>query len=205
VRDRGDATRHRVPREAGQEVSHEDMAAPAPAARWRYGALGVLVLAALAAGGYYAYERLQKRASEDLAREQRAAEELERGRRAAAEAAENERQARERAEQERLAAEANRQREAKARAKAEKQARADASTTPQPPGTVSPPASEAEADLKRAIAAEEQAAQGGLPAAAPQPDKRTLYRWQDDAGAVHYGAEVPEEYKQDAIVVLPGE
>ena len=207
VREVSDATRHRVPREARQEPSTQDTAAATAAARWRYGALGAVVLAALAAGGYYAYQRSQIQAGEDLARERRAAEEVERSRRAAAEAAENERLAREKAEQERLAAEATRQREARSRAKAEAQARAAAAATPGAVGTVSPPASEAEAELKRAIAAEEQA-QGGLPAPAPpapQPDKRTLYRWQDDAGAVHYGAEVPEEYKQDAIVVLPGE
>ena len=35
--------------------------------------------------------------------------------------------------------------------------------------------------------------------------KRTLYRWQDESGAVRYGVEVPEEYKDSAIVVLPGD
>jgi hypothetical protein len=82
-------------------------------------------------------------------------------------------------------------------------------------------------ELQRAIAAEEAQKDAGkagaavpasdasapVPSAAPtdaaaaasEAGKRTLYRWQDESGAVRYGVEVPEQYKDNAIVVLPGD
>ena len=52
---------------------------------------------------------------------------------------------------------------------------------------------------------QESASTETLSDAADKAGKRTLYRWQDDSGAVHYGVEVPEQYKDSAIVMLPGE
>lgn len=129
--------------------------------------------------------------------------------------------AREKADEERLAAEAAR-RAASARAKADK-ARNAAAVSPSAPAV-----SALGAELERAIAAEEaEQATGTAVAAVPASDSpapargdaptdaagdaaieagtRTLYRWQDNSGAFRYGVEVPEEYKDSAIVVLPGD
>jgi serine/threonine protein kinase len=64
-----------------------------------------------------------------------------------------------------------------------------------PAGTVQPTADAGAAPSTPAAAA---------PVAPAQPVKRTLYRWQDESGKVHYGAEVPEEYKDSAVLMLPG-
>jgi hypothetical protein len=198
-----EATRQRITRDAGQDSRRQAAVAPAPLARWRLVALAAVLLAALGAVAYYGFHQRQLKASEELARER----EAEQSRRAAAAAVESERLALEKAEQERLAAEAEAERlsKARARAKAEKQARAEAAAAL--PSTVAAPLTvpEAEADLQRALAAEEQAQSSPAAAATPPPPRTALYRWQDDSGVVHYGAEVPAEYKDSAVVMLPGE
>ena len=236
-----DKTRYRSPHASNEDYARPAAAVPAPGASWQRGALIAFLLLAVSGGGYYGFQQWQTRAGEELNRQRRATEEAERGRQAAEELVEierlarrkveDERLARQKVEDERLAAEATRRREAKARANAEKARLAAESVTPAEDG------SGAEAELQRALAAEEaEQARRGLPAVVPQPidareesqaeaparapvsapagasktagdepSKRTLYRWQDETGAVHYGAEVPEEYKDSAIVMLPGE
>jgi dTMP kinase len=182
------------------------------------------------AAGFYGFQQWQMRSNEALEQQRRATEDAERGRQAAEALVEQERVARQKADEERLAEEAaGRQAAARARAKAEKTRAAAEASSSAPAGSV------VSTELQRAIAAEEaeQAAGTAVPPvqksetpvraspettapqesvsteatadAADKAGKRTLYRWQDESGAVHYGVEVPEQYKDSAIVMLPGE
>ena len=226
-----DGTRLRA--RAPSAESHRPKPASPALPWWRQPVLGaallVAVLAVLAAG-FYGFQRWQTGANEALEHQRRATEEAERGRQAAEALIERERLARQQAEEQRLAEEAaRRQAAAKARVKAEKTRAAAEAGSSAPAGSVIP------TELQRAIAAEEAEQAGGTPAppvqasdtsagsstgapapqesasadalkaAADQAGKRTLYRWQDESGAVHYGVEVPEQYKDSAILMLPGE
>jgi serine/threonine protein kinase len=221
-----DGTRLRA-RAPSAESRHPTPAPPA-VSRWRQPVLGAVLLMVVLAAGSYGFQQWQMRANETLEQQRRATEDAERGRQAAEALITQERVARQKADEERLATEAARgQAAARARAKAEK-ARA-AAISSAPAGSVIP------TELQRAIAAEEaeQTAGTAVPpvqisktpvrtatdATAPQESvpteatadasdkagKRTLYRWQDESGAVRYGVEVPEQYKDSAIVMLPGE
>jgi len=208
-------------RSRAPEADFRHPTAPPPVSPWRRWVLASALLLAVAGAGLYGFQQWQLRANEALEQQRHATENAERGRDAAEALIEQERVAREKADEERLAAEAAR-RAASARAKAEKaRAAAAAASAPAVAGSGLAP------ELQRAIAAEEaqqDAGQAGAavpasdasapaPSAAPidagaaasEAGKRTLYRWQDESGAVRYGVEVPEQYKDNAIVVLPGD
>ena len=194
--------------------------APPPVSPWRRWVLASALLLAVAGAAFYGFQQWQLRANEALEQQRRATDDAERGRAAAEAQIEQERVEREKADEERLAAEEAR-RAASARAKAEKARAAAAANAPALAGSDLAP------ELQRAIAAEEAQKDAGkagaavpasdasapAPSAAPtdaaaaasEAGKRTLYRWQDESGAVRYGVEVPEQYKDNAIVVLPGD
>ena len=223
-----DGTRLRA-RAPSAESRHPKPAPPA-VSRWRQPVLGTALLMVVLAAGFYGFQQWQIRSDEALEQQRRATEDAQRGRQAAEALVEQERVARQKADEERLAEEAARgQAAARARAKAEKARAAAEASSSAPAGSV------VSTDLQRAIAAEEaeQAAGAAVPPvqtsetsgrtstdatarqesvsteatadAADKAGKRTLYRWQDESGAVHYGVEVPEQYKDSAIVMLPGE
>jgi serine/threonine protein kinase len=206
---------------AAPAESRHPTSVPTPTSPWRVRALATALLVAVSGAAFYGFQQWQLRANEALEQQRRATEDAESGRRAAEALIEQERMAREKADEERLAAEAAR-RAASARAKADK-ARNAAAVSPSAPAV-----SALGAELERAIAAEEaEQATGTAVAAVPASDSpapargdaptdaagdaaieagtRTLYRWQDNSGAFRYGVEVPEEYKDSAIVVLPGD
>ena len=223
-----DGTRLRA-RAPSAESRHPKPAPPA-VSRWRQPVLGTALLMVVLAAGFYGFQQWQIRSDEALEQQRRATEDAQRGRQAAEALVEQERVARQKADEERLAEEAARgQAAARARVKAEKARVAAEANSSAPAGPV------VSTELQRAIAAEEaEQAAGAVPppvqtseasgrtlpeATAPQESvsteatadaadkagKRTLYRWQDESGAVHYGVEVPEQYKDSAIVMLPGE
>ncbi len=222
-----DGTRLRA--RAPSAASGHPKPVPPAVSPWRRRVLSTALLVAVSGAAFYGFQQWQMRSNEALEQQRRATEDAERGRQAAEALIEQERLARQKADEERLAEEAARRQAASARAKAEK-ARAAAKANPSAlAGSV------VSTDLQRAIAAEEaeQAAGTAVPGvqasdpsveastdatapqesvstealsdAADQAGKRTLYRWQDESGAVHYGVEVPEQYKDSAIVMLPGE
>jgi hypothetical protein len=223
-----DGTRLRA-RAPSAESRHPKPAPPA-LSRWRQPVLVTVLVMVVSAAGFYGFQQWQMRANETLEQQRRATEGAERGRQAAEALITQERAERQKADEERRAEEAARGlAAARARAKAEKARAAAEASSSAPAGSVVP------TELQRAIAAEEaeQAAGTAVPpvqtgktpaptstdATAPQESvsteatadaadkagKRTLYRWQDESGAVHYGVEVPEQYKDSAIVMLPGE
>ena len=222
-----DGTRLRA-RAPSAESLHPKPASPT-VSPWRLRMLGTALLVAISAAGFYGFQQWQMRSNEALEQQRRATEDAERGRQAAEALIEQERGARQKADEELLAKQAARRKATDERAKAERARVAAEATSSPPAGSV------ASTELQRAIAAEEaeQVAGTAVPpvqtsdtsvrsstdATTPQESaptealsdaadaagKRTLYRWQDEAGAVHYGVDVPEQYKDSAIVMLPGE
>lgn len=224
-----DGTRLRA-RAPSAESRHPKPVPPA-VSRWRQPVIGTALLMVVLAAGFYGFQQWQMRANETLEQQRRATKDAERGRQAAEALIEQERVARQKADEERLAEEAARgQAAARARAKAEK-ARAAAEASPSAPagsvvstelqraiaaeeaeqaaGTAVPPVQTSETPVRtspEATAPQESVSTEATAAdAADKAGKRTLYRWQDESGAVHYGVEVPEQYKDSAIVMLPGE
>jgi len=224
-----DGTRLRA-RAPSAESRHPKPVPPA-VSRWRQPVLGTALLMVVLAAGFYGFQQWQIRSDEALEQQRRATEDAQRGRQAAEALVEQERVARQKADEERLAEEAaRRQAAARARVKAEKarvaaEANSSAPARPvvstelqraiaaeeaeQAAGAVPPPpvqTSEASGRTSpEATAPQESVSTEATADAADKAGKRTLYRWQDESGAVHYGVEVPEQYKDSAIVMLPGE
>jgi hypothetical protein len=175
----------------------------ASAAAW---AMGLAAIIVLGGGGFYTYtqwqatqerqrqvEEQQRRAAEErLARERRARDESERARQAAEERAAAESEARARVERERLQAEAQAERERLARERADRERKA-LQTAGRKPVAADPAQPMAGASASHPA----EASAGG----APKPG--TIYRWEDDAGEVHYGTVVPPQYAAKAVPVVP--
>ena len=223
-----DGTRLRA-RAPSAESRHPKPVPPA-VSRWRQPVLGTALLMVVLAAGFYGFQQWQIRSDEALEQQRRATEDAQRGRQAAEALVEQERVARQKADEELAEEAARRQAAARARVKAEKarvaaEANSSAPARPvvstelqraiaaeeaeQAAGAVPPPpvqTSEASGRTSpEATAPQESVSTEATADAADKAGKRTLYRWQDESGAVHYGVEVPEQYKDSAIVMLPGE
>ena len=148
-------------------------------------------------------EQERREAEARIRQEQQARLAAEQARREAELRAAAEQEARALAERERLEAEAQAERERLARAQAEQEsarARRAERTREASPRT--------SASGQDATASGAAPAAGGSPSAASTKARAgakpaTVYRWRDDAGEVHYGSQVPPQYADRAVAVVP--
>lgn len=154
-------------------------------------ALAVGLAAALLLGGsFYAYQRAQERQEQ-----QRQAEAQQR--RAAEERIAEQQRARAAAEQAQRAAETRAATEAEARALAER-ARLDVEAQA---GRERLARQRTEQDRAAVRSAERRQQTVALPVE-PGPKPGTVFRWEDDAGEVHYGTQVPAQYGDKAVPLV---
>ena len=203
------ATRMAVAGSASAGAPPSGASAPSPQAPRRSRSLAPVAIGLAAVlllgGSYYAWQTAQQREAQ-----QRQAEEQQQ--RAAAERIAEEQRAREAAEQARLAAEARAAAEAEARAQADR-GRLDAEAQAERERLARQRSESGRATERRAEARKEKTdpppvepppapATAAVAPAPATPKPGTLYRWEDAAGEVHYGTQVPPQYADKAVPLV---